>query len=322
MNIAEILKYCPKGTKLYSTAFGEVEFINITPSTKLIIVQDIYNTHLTFYSGGSYTSSGECILFPSKDQRDWSKFRLPVKRGDIMMEINGDYPFIVSGICTKDDFPRPKAICGMNKAGEIIIRNNKQWTSDFYIPASEEVKKKLFDKITEAGYKWNADTLELEEIEPTFKEGDVIVDDQDNICLIEKINSYTDVIVNAVLHHNNVFTIYSSTTVNRPINKCRLASAKEISQLLEMLYKNNYTLINGKLTQVKKLKPFDKVLVKNSLNKKWSINLFSYYDKDNKDFPFVCINGSYPYCIPYNEHTAHLLGATDPYTKVGSITSC
>ena len=70
------------------------------------------------------------------------------------------------------------------------------------------------------------------------------------------------------------------------------------------------------------LQPFDKVLVKNSLNKKWSINLFSYYDKDNKDFPFVCINGSYPYCIPYNEHTAHLLGATDPYTKVGSITSC
>ncbi len=310
MNIAEILKYCSKGTKLYSTAFGEVELINIAPLTKLITVQNIYNSHLTFYSDGSYALSGECVLFPSKDQRDWSKFRLPVKRGDIMMKIDGNYPFIASGICTKDDFPRPKAICGMNKTGKIIMRNNNQWTSDFYIPASEEVKKKLFDKITEAGYKWNADTLELEEIEPTFKEGDVIVDDQDNICLIEKINSHTDVIVNAVLYHNNAFTIYSSTTVNRPINNCRLASAEEINQLLEMLDKNNYTLINGKLTKVKKLKPFDKVLARNWPDNEWVITLFSQY-RAGEDRPYQCLAGfEYKYCIPY-EGNECLLGTTN-----------
>lgn len=60
MNIAEILKYCPKGTKLYSTAFGEVELINVYSSAGTILVQNINNTHFTFYNNGSYILDGEC----------------------------------------------------------------------------------------------------------------------------------------------------------------------------------------------------------------------------------------------------------------------
>lgn len=37
------------------------------------------NTY-TFFSNGTYTIDGECMLFPSKDQRDWSKFKIPVKK--------------------------------------------------------------------------------------------------------------------------------------------------------------------------------------------------------------------------------------------------
>ena len=47
--------------------------------------------------------------------------------------------------------------------------NDPYWTMDFTIPASEEAKKELFDKMEEAGYKWNADTLELEKVVPKFK---------------------------------------------------------------------------------------------------------------------------------------------------------
>ena len=46
-------------------------------------------------------------------------------------------------------------------------------------------------------------------------------------------------------------------------------------------------------------------------------NAYEHY-KNDPDYFYVCINGSYHYCIPYNEHTAHLLGTTDPYTKGGS----
>lgn len=58
------------------------------------------------------------------------------------------------------------------------------------------------------------------------------------------------------------------------------------------------------------LKPFDKVLVRNDANKKWSINLFSYYDEEDKLFPYVCLDGCYHYCIPYADYNKHVLGTT------------
>lgn len=64
----------------------------------------------------------------------------------------------------------PKYICGIDLSGKFRLTHyGVGWTLDFYIPASEEAKKELFDKMEEAGYKWNADTLELEKIVPKFK---------------------------------------------------------------------------------------------------------------------------------------------------------
>lgn len=63
--------------------------------------------------------------------------------------------------------------------------------------------------------------------------------------------------------------------------------------------------------------PFDKVLVRDDDEKKWRASLFAYYD-ENAKYPYVCIPYVHTQCIPYNEHTAHLLGTTDPYTEGGS----
>lgn len=166
MNIAEILKYCPKGTKLYSTIFGEVIFGRVSSDkTYPIKVKNLNNETCVFTEEGKYISpyKGECLLFPSKEQRDWSKFRIPVKRGDIMMSIDGRTPFIASGKVTIDN--NPKYICGITVTGNFTTSNNFYWTDEFYIPASEEVKKKLFKAMKEAGYKWNSETLELEKME-------------------------------------------------------------------------------------------------------------------------------------------------------------
>lgn len=48
MNIANLLKYCPKGTKLYSTAFGEVELFDTSSLTNTILVQNNHDTPFTF----------------------------------------------------------------------------------------------------------------------------------------------------------------------------------------------------------------------------------------------------------------------------------
>lgn len=80
MNIAEILKNCPKGTKLYSSLFGELELIDVKnsspyPITCREIQQDGAVRIREFTKDGKMLASdAEHTLFPSKDQRDWNKF--------------------------------------------------------------------------------------------------------------------------------------------------------------------------------------------------------------------------------------------------------
>ena len=79
LNLVDILKDCPKGTKLYSIMHGEVVYEGIDD----IFIEtsfydkddDVVMTH-SFLATGQYCPSGECILFPSKYQRDWSKFNI------------------------------------------------------------------------------------------------------------------------------------------------------------------------------------------------------------------------------------------------------
>ena len=79
LNLVEILKDCPKGTKLYSTVFGEVEFVDCDNLYQIIVTKE--SKYYCFTSEGAFIfkntkyNLGECSLFPSEDQRDWSKFK-------------------------------------------------------------------------------------------------------------------------------------------------------------------------------------------------------------------------------------------------------
>lgn len=79
LNLVEILKDCPEGTKLYSPVLGEVDFVRISDDdiSFPIRVRVRYGMY-TFSSQGRFCNieQGECLLFPSKEQRDWSKFKL------------------------------------------------------------------------------------------------------------------------------------------------------------------------------------------------------------------------------------------------------
>ena len=83
LNLCEILKDCPKGTKLYSTIFGEVEFLKVNNIHQIVVT--IGDKYYYFSEQGVFLLKGiiyldhhgECVLFPSKDQRDWSKFVAP-----------------------------------------------------------------------------------------------------------------------------------------------------------------------------------------------------------------------------------------------------
>ena len=78
LNLVEILKDCPKGTKLYSTVFGEVEFKCIEKNAIYpIIVRPDENTVCRFTADGRTLVRfyGECTLFPSRTQRNWAEFK-------------------------------------------------------------------------------------------------------------------------------------------------------------------------------------------------------------------------------------------------------
>lgn len=87
LNLCEVLRYCPEGFELYSTLHGKVNFVGIVEEEHPIIFM-FTDKGIEFTSSVSsegkylYSTKGKCILFPSKDQRDWNKFKAPwLKKG-------------------------------------------------------------------------------------------------------------------------------------------------------------------------------------------------------------------------------------------------
>ena len=86
LNLVEILKDCREGTKLYSPAYGDVELVNVSQDKGTlypILIKIPSNSADTFTCERSFDKdgrifadySGECLLFPSRNQRDWNKFK-------------------------------------------------------------------------------------------------------------------------------------------------------------------------------------------------------------------------------------------------------
>lgn len=93
LNLVEILKDCPEGTKLYSPVYGDVELVNVSQYNGTlypILIKIPSNSADTFTCDRSFDKngrifadySGECLLFPSKEQRDWSKFNVKKPKFD------------------------------------------------------------------------------------------------------------------------------------------------------------------------------------------------------------------------------------------------
>lgn len=102
----------------------------------------------------------------------------------------------------------------------------------------------------------------------------------------------------------------------------RKATEEECKQFIEKVewaLKGKYNPETLQVEPVKPtcpFKPFDKVLVRDNDEGEWYANYFSHY-KENNDIPYVCIDNSYIYCIPY-EGNEHLLGTSEAYTEGGS----
>ena len=172
LNLVKILKDCPKGTKLYSTAFGDVYFYGISDNKEYPIGIAVAGNsdYRTLTCDGKLWRDygGECILFPSKEQRDWSKFKptYEFKDGDIVATNTGNRIGITTGGHAHSCKPT-YCVLSHNREVKLYFSTKEAWC--FNRLATEEEKQRLFDAIKKSGYKWNAETKTLEKlVEPKF----------------------------------------------------------------------------------------------------------------------------------------------------------
>jgi hypothetical protein len=140
--------------------------------------------------------------------------------------------------------------------------------------ATEEEKAELFKAIKDNGYRWNPETKTLVKL-PKFKIGDEIV------------------------KKNSISNSYIVSSVSCDYYGLKLPNNTGVG-VLKVDEQDEWELISNKF-DFSKLKPFDKVLVRDFDNETWEINFFSRL-LDGKHFK--CLDLSYVQCVPYegNEH--------------------
>lgn len=181
INIAEILKDCPKDTKLYSPLFGEVKLFGISENSVSILFIDGGDYHDSFSKYGNYYSKysqSECLLFPSSKMRDWTKF---FKRGDVVIKNGGGMAAVFDGWVndTYTEFNTTVNLYCDNNTGEEEVCDTL-----LFRKATEEEREQFIKKAERAfNGKYNPDTMQVEPVKPTcpFKPFDkVLVRNYDN----------------------------------------------------------------------------------------------------------------------------------------------
>nr|DAG98169.1 MAG TPA: hypothetical protein [Crassvirales sp.] len=307
INIAAILKGKPKGTKLYSTIHGKCSFEAVTDeifkinfcTSKFGLTQTGECTLIKF---GNMFDNGECVIFPSNEMRDWSKFAW--KRGDVLIN-NAGYKIFFDK-WENDDYTR--------FFGSVKVHCYD--TEDYTLASREEAQE--FIKSTEKAYggKLNLETLEIKK-KTKFEDGDIAFADYGNRQYVFIVSGETGLSED---YNSSIYLDLSSPTPStafrtsffkKDLCELRLATEEEKKQLFSALEEKGKRWDSDKkaIVDVKPKwtpKPFDKVLVRDSKSSKWRANLFSH---KNIDEPYYCVYASWNYCIPY-EGNEHLLGTT------------
>lgn len=310
LNIVEILKDKPKGTKLYSPLFGDVYLSYVKDG--IINVQ--HHMGITkFFGNGRYYNypESEPLLFPSKEMQDWSKFAW--EKGDVLVNKIKTIFIIFEGF-EDDNYTTFKG-----KHCLTTIGNEKEYTnkeSNFLVSLFDKAKEDDAQTyIKRLGGKLNRETLEIEQWKSKFNDGDIVVLDAnkcDAKCILIlrgdlKIYNQEECISYYTFYNTECCNMDLRTSdVSIEYSHLRLATDSEKQQLFNALAKKGKRW-DAKKKQIvnltpkaDKLKPFDKVLVKDEYYGSWEPAFF-WKEVDVEDLhPYMIIGGKrYRYCEPY-----------------------
>lgn len=166
INIAEILRDMPKGTKLYSPLFGKCELVDTYTGEgdEPIRVEPFCGgVSRTFSSKGRYFEryqDAECLLFPSARMRCWSKF---FKRGDVVVNEYTGLITVFDG-WANDDYTKFNTTIDYYKVSDSWGKEDIYCTG-IYRKATDEERAKFIAAAEEHyGGKYNPETLQVEPV--------------------------------------------------------------------------------------------------------------------------------------------------------------
>ena len=308
INIAAILKDKPKGTKLYTDAFGELSIEDIFAEDELgINLSTNDGDDLYFYNDGKYNVHGEPILFPSKEMRDWSKFAW--KKGDVLVNSRGLK--ILFDRWANDNYTS-------FYAKTINLVEDGFLDTNLHTLVSEKEAKSFIKCIEEKlGGKLNRETLEIEKPKkPVFEIGKLYVFDEEdedgNVTVIGNLIDKDE--SEDTLTFGNQYEIETEKFVTDKAFDLRISVHEELREATENeveLFSKHYSILLEKEKEAMAqpdFKPFDKVLVRSGKGCKW---LPAFFVRDHGDefawrynvFPIHSGKpADFAYCIPFEGH--------------------
>lgn len=310
INIAKILKDKPQGTKLYSSACGKCELKEADDKSFKV---SFYSSKFGFMNGGEGTfdkngnlyDDGECIIFPSKEMRDWSKFAW--KKGDVLVSNDSDRHIIFKGF-SKNDYTtfEGKHWISVSKKRHVFCLG-MQNVQDYHIEDNKDSAQTYINTIEEKlGGTLNRETLEIEK-QYEFKDGDI---------------AFADYGISIGLSSLTLSMGCRTTFFKKDLCKLRLATEKEKKQLFSALEKKGkaWDAEKKQIVDLKpkcEFKPFDRCIwkIRNCEGSIWKASFVSYVDEYGATPMGMSIDEDLVNLIilPYNDQTKLLVGTTDEW---------
>ena len=166
INIAEILRDMPKGTKLYSPLFGKCELIGVD-NIKYLIAIKAQRIDGAISKGimkdGRYFNGyedAECSLYPSAKMRCWDKF---FKRGDVLVDEDLETAVVFDG-WANGDYTEFNTTINHYKISDAWGKGDICCTLLFRKATDEERAEFIAAAEKHYGGKYNPETLRVEPI--------------------------------------------------------------------------------------------------------------------------------------------------------------
>lgn len=324
--ILKVLEKVSSGTKLYSTAFGNLELESIVEgfAYKRIKLMEENGDRRIYLPDGRYKKGGEVTLYPSREMRDWNKFAW--KKGDVLITENNNVYVIFEGFenNTYTLFKGKHYFYKELDGKENYRKEQSKMLTSLYKKADNDIAKvyiKTIEKKLDG--KFNLKTLEVEK--PKFEDGDILT------CLDAALHESSTFIFKHEYEYG--YSCHAGIEISGKLyiipgriwcgkhENIRYATIEEKIKLFDALTKEGKYWDEEKrvIEDIKpehKFKPFEKVLVRNDKDKRWTPAIFGYKNTENSKFKYITCGGfCWKYCIPY-EGNEHLLGTQkDPEEK-------